>query len=189
MWAESLRNETRDVLANIWRAVEQATTQRTGFTRATLATATTGGQPRARSVIVRDFSTDPERIGFATDIRAAKVAELQRNPQVALVFYNDDTAVQCRAEGSATLVTDDAVRHRAWQMLAPHTQQTYASAAIPGAALNSVDASDDRTPFERFGWISIELHSLDWLDLSEDPHQRWQFQRHGTSWSGQRITP
>lgn len=49
-----------DLLASIWESLRAATTQRTGFTLATLATVTAAGQPRARSVIARDFDTGPE---------------------------------------------------------------------------------------------------------------------------------
>lgn len=177
------------LLGAIWSDLAQATTRRTGFTRAALATATADGQPRVRSIIVRDFTTNPARIAFATAMRSAKVTEIRHNPQVGLLFYDDDRSVQCRVEGLATVVTDDVTRRRAWEALGSHTRQTYDSAAVPGALHGTVDESDQRTPFERFAWISVDLKAIDWLDLSDQPHQRWQFQRRGTAWDGQLVNP
>ena len=65
--------DPQDLLASIWETLRAATTQRTGFTLATLATVTAAGQPRARSVIVRDFVTDPERVCLATHADSDKV--------------------------------------------------------------------------------------------------------------------
>ncbi len=153
---ERMRNEAEHVLARIWEALAEATTQRTGFTRAVLATATVEGQPRARSVIVRDFTKDPERIALTTDIRSAKVAEIHDNQQVSLVFYDEATSVQCRAEGIATVIPEEP---------------------------------DNQTLLELSAWISIELQALDWLDLSDEPHQRWQFVRRRGTWQGQPVAP
>ncbi|GAA4478767.1 hypothetical protein GCM10023190_20730 [Enteractinococcus fodinae] len=179
----------QDLLASIWESLRAATTQRTGFTLATLATVTAAGQPRARSVIIRDFATDPERVYFATHTASDKLPEMLARPTVALMFYDAATSVQLRAEGQAQIIEDPAERHRVWDTLAPHSRELYAPTAPPGTPLETADAPDARTAFERFAWISIRLDRLDWLDLATDPHQRWQFQRTGTTWTGHPVVP
>lgn len=177
------------VLENIWEALREATTQRTEFTRAALATVTTAGQPRVRSVILREFATHPERIGFATDVRSAKIAEIHANPQVALAFYDAMTDTQLRIEGTAVVVTDHDQRQRAWQHLTLHSKQLYADPAIPGTPLEADETSDERTAFERFAWVSIDIASRDWLELSAEPLRRWHFQRHNATWTGHGLVP
>lgn len=181
--------DPQELLASIWETLRAATTQRTGFTLATLATVTAAGQPRARSVIVRDFATDPERVYFATHADSDKVREMRARPAVALAFYDAANSAQLRIEGQAQLVEDPAERHRVWDTLAPHSRELYASITPPGAALETAEAPDARTAFERFAWISIRLDRLDWLDLAAEPHQRWQFQRTGQNWTGHPVVP
>lgn len=177
------------VLDSIWQELQAATTQRTGFTLAALATVTATGQPRARSVILRDFASTPERIWFATDVRSAKIAEIRARPEVALTLYDAAADTQLRAEGRATIIEDDDERRRAWQTLAPHSKQLYADPAVPGAPLDAAQQEDHRTAFERFAWVSIELDRLDWLDLSSQPQQRWQFHRKKRTWAEHRVVP
>ena len=179
----------QELLASIWESLRAATTQRTGFTLATLATVTAAGQPRARSVIVRDFAADPERVYFATHAASDKVRELRARPAVSLMFYDVANSVQLRAEGEAQIMEDRRERHRVWDTLAPHSRELYASTATPGTPLETADAPDARTAFERFTWISIRLDRLDWLDLAAEPNQRWLFQRTGTTWTGHRVVP
>lgn len=178
-----------EILSSIWDALGAATTHRTGFTLASLATVTTEGQPRARSVILRDFRTNPEQIFFATHAYSAKVAEIRANPQVAVTFNHVDSSVQLRSQGKAAIIEDEAERLRAWDTLAPHTQQQYASVAEPGTSFHeNMTAAEDRpTAFQRFAWLKVELHQLEWLNLGTTPHQRWQFERAGNTWHGQRI--
>ena len=181
--------DPQELLASIWETLRAATTQRTGFTLATLATVTAAGQPRARSVIVRDFATDPERVYFATHADSDKVREMRARPAVALAFYDAANSAQLRIEGQAQLVEDPAERHRVWDTLAPHSRDLYTATTLPGVPLEAAADPDPRTAFERFAWVSIELDRLDWLDLSGEPHQRWQFRREGASWAGHRVVP
>ncbi|MBA2458042.1 MAG: pyridoxamine 5'-phosphate oxidase family protein, partial [Gemmatimonadales bacterium] len=51
----------------------------------TLATATAGGAPSARIVLLKAF--DERGFVFFTDYRSRKGAELEANPRAALVFY------------------------------------------------------------------------------------------------------
>lgn len=181
--------DRHDLLASIWESLRAATTQRTGFTLATLATVTAAGQPRARSVIVRGFDTDPERVYFATHADSDKVSEIRARPAVALTFYDAVHSVQLRVEGAAQLVEDPAERHRVWERMAPHSRELYATTAPPGAPLATAEAPDAHSAFERFAWITIRLDRLDWLDLSADLQQRWRFERTGQAWTGHAVVP
>jgi pyridoxamine 5'-phosphate oxidase len=63
----------------------------------TLATATPGGVPSARMVLLRGF--DERGLVFYTNYRSRKAAELDANPQAALVLFWSPLHRQIRVEG------------------------------------------------------------------------------------------
>ena len=68
----------------------------------TLATATPGGIPSARIVLLKGF--DERGFTFYTDYRSRKASEIAGNPSVALVFYWHDVERQVRISGRAARV-------------------------------------------------------------------------------------
>lgn len=185
-------DNTKELLAQMWSIIsEAATPPGNGFTLMNLATIGLGGEPKARSVILREFLPAPERLGFATHAWSEKVAEIRANPAVAVTCYDRERSVQLRAEGIANVVDDDADRWRAWQRLTPQSQHPYVSRTVPGEP-GDADGDTDEDPstaFQRFAWISVKLQRLDWLDLTTAPHQRWRFDQTNHSWRGRRVIP
>lgn len=188
----NLMADAEILLETIWQLMtDAATPPGNGLTLMNIATIGRNGGPRARSVILRDFARSPERLGFATHASSAKVAEIRSNSAVAATCYDRKRSLQLRFEGTAEIIADDAERWRAWQLLAPHSRQQYVSLATPGRELTTHDPCEDdvSTAFQRFAWISVQLRHLEWLDLSTDPHTRWQFELINNGWSGQRVIP
>jgi pyridoxamine 5'-phosphate oxidase len=66
----------------------------------TLATATAGGAPSARIVLLKAF--DQRGFVFFTDYRSRKGTELEENPRAALVFYWGELERQVRITGAVT---------------------------------------------------------------------------------------
>ena len=71
-------------------------------TAACLATATTGGVPSARMVLLK--GADPDGFVFYTNLESRKGAELLDNPQAALCFHWKSIRRQVRIEGRTTKV-------------------------------------------------------------------------------------
>lgn len=69
----------------------------------TLATATKEGRPSARMVLLKQV--DDEGFVFFTNYRSQKAAELEGNPQAALVFYWTQLDRQVRVEGRVERVS------------------------------------------------------------------------------------
>jgi len=69
----------------------------------TLATATKGGKPSARMVLLKQV--DDQGFVFYTNYRSSKAVELEENPHAALVFYWTQLDRQVRVEGSVTHVS------------------------------------------------------------------------------------
>lgn len=71
----------------------------------TLATATPGGKPSARVVLLKQV--DEAGFVFYTNYRSAKAKELETNPQAALVFYWVGLDRQVRVEGTVARVSSE----------------------------------------------------------------------------------
>ncbi len=179
------------VLHPVWDALAAATSRRTAFTLAGLATVSGDGTPQVRSVILRAW--DPARgvLAFATDERSTKVRELRAEPRVALVLWDDEAQVQVRLAGQATVVADLAERRRRWERLGPGTRRGYATTTAPGAAVDGRVAQDDDEAawFARFAWVEVVVDRVDRLDLSADPHDRMVAERGAGGWRARRVAP
>lgn len=181
-----------EVVEWVLEALGGATTRRTPFTLGYLGTVGVGGRPRVRAIILRRFDREEWRLMFATNALSPKIAEIRREPQVALTLNDDERAVQLRIEGRASVVEEQAERKRAWETFGPGSRHLYDSAAVPAAPLREgqdAGAYDEAAAFGRFAWVGIGLEQLDWLDLSGAEHRRWQLSREGDAWSGHRVVP
>lgn len=69
----------------------------------TLATATPGGRPSARIVLLKGF--DEQGFCFFTNYESRKAEQLESNPQAALVFFWPELERQVRLEGSVQKTT------------------------------------------------------------------------------------
>ena len=178
-------------LRPVWDALDAATTRRTAYTLAGLATASGDGAPQVRSVILRSWDGVRGVLGFATDERSAKVRELRADPRVALVLWDDESQVQVRLAGRAAVVADPAERRRRWAGLGPGTRRGYATTTAPGAAVDGpVGRDDDEAAwFGRFAWVEVVVDRVDRLDLSADPHDRLVADRGAGGWRARRVAP
>lgn len=179
------------VLRPVWAALDAATTRRTGFTLAGLATASADGAPQVRSVILRDWDPGRGVLAFATDGRSAKVREIRADPRVALVLWDDAAQVQVRLAGRAAVVADPDERWRRWDRLGPGTRRGYATTTPPGAAVAGPVARDDDEAawFDRFAWVEVVVDRVDRLDLAADPHDRVLAERDAVGWRARRVAP
>lgn len=180
------------VLRPVWDALDAATSRRTPFTLAGLATVAPDGSPCVRSVILRDWDPDRGVLGFATDERSAKVREVRAEPRVALVLWDDDAQVQVRLGGRATVVADPAERRRRWEGLGARSRRGYATTTPPGAAVagGALGQDDDEAAwFDRFAWVEVVVDHVDRLDLSADPHDRAVADRGAEGWHARRVAP
>ncbi|HSP24801.1 MAG TPA: pyridoxamine 5'-phosphate oxidase family protein, partial [Saliniramus sp.] len=130
-----------------------------------------------------------------TDLRGAKVAEIRREPRVALHVYDPRAKFQVRVEGRASLHFDDALADDAWDATRLMSRACYATEPEPGTPLDDVGAfhipsEEDEINAGRanFCVVLIRAATIETLFLDHAGHRRALF-RHGAGREPRWLTP
>ena len=183
--------------AELWRLLAEGVAQgRSGFHLPVLATLGPEGGPRLRTVVLREADPIAGALRFHCDRRSDKAAELLASPACALAAYDAAAKIQIRAEGRATLHTDDAVAEAAWAGSRAMSRVCYAADPAPGTALPTGGAytladEDAAAALGRphFAAVAVRVERLDFLYLDRRGHRRAAWRRTQTGWSGSWIAP
>jgi pyridoxamine 5'-phosphate oxidase len=164
-----------------------------------LATATPDAQPSVRMVLLKGF--DEDGFVFFTGYVSRKGAELDANPNAALLFYWDPLGRQVRIDGRverATAAESDAyfaTRPRAAQLAATASRQ---SAVLSGrdeldarvAELERDHAGADVPRPEHWGGYRLRPETYEFWQHREDRlHDRLRYRRDGDAWKIERLSP
>ena len=179
-----------DVLLMIWGLLEEGTRSRkTAMHLPVIATVDADGAPQARTVVLRRVDRTTRMIGFNTDQRSFKVAEIKSQSCVSALFYDPAQKTQIRAQGSALVHHQDSAAEAAWAQATnlakrcyscapgPGTQTDGPTSGLPAALLDMpFDAADVAGGYENFAVVEINISQLDWLYLTVDGNRAARFQ-------------
>nr|WP_175800728.1 pyridoxamine 5'-phosphate oxidase family protein [Burkholderia anthina] len=185
----------------LWSCLESGVSvPRSPFTMLQAATLGLDGAPKVRTIVLRQVSRADRLLSFHTDVRSEKVAELRRDPRIAIVANDLDALVQIRTEGTVSICDDDAQRRAIWQSSRPHTLLLYRAPLRPGtpielpeeahiAASRSPGAALTDDGYRNFCLLHVKLTRIDWLDLARGGHRRAVFDLNDDGYEGRWIAP
>lgn len=158
-----------------------------------------GNKPRARMVILREFSENDRLLICHCDVRSPKVSEITDNPNTSWLFYDPKKWLQLRLSGTASVHTDDNTAEAQWGKVRIHHRINYCAEMPPGSPVSKpttglpdllrdkghkiLDGSEAR---KNFATIVCRFDEMDWLLLKLTGHIRakfrWEDDRMDASW-------
>lgn len=164
-----------------------------------LATATAGGAPSVRMVLLKQIAADG--LVFYTNYESRKGVELEQNPQAALVAYWRGMERQVRAEGRVQRISREeseayfASRPRGSRIGAWASRQSRPSRGreeLEQAVEDTIRRfASGRIPCPPFwGGFRLTPHTIEiWQGRASRLHDRFRYQRGADGWSLCRLFP
>ncbi len=163
-----------------------------------LATATSGGAPSVRMVLLK--GVDERGFVFVTNYESRKGRELAENPQAALLFYWPELGRQVRVEGSVERISDAesdtyfATRPRGAQLAANASRQSepLESREALEARFAELDAAHpDEVPRPpHWGGFRLRPTTYEfWQHQENRLHDRYRYRRGQNDWMMERLSP
>ena len=156
----------------------------------------------ARGMVLREFDGAAWSLRFHTDTRAPKVAAIETDPRMAVLFYDKGAKIQIRVRGMGEVLRDEPVTQAAWDNGTNFARRCYMgdgpgapsdapTSGLP-AEMEGVEPTDEQLVPARdnFAVLRVTLTDCDWLYLAHTGHVRAQFSRGDEGvWKGRWVSP
>ena len=178
------------IASDVWRWLGEALAHRDGPLRTpVVATVDRRGEPEARTVVLRAVDPSAWMLEFHTDVRSGKYRSLQARREVSWLFYDPERLLQIRADGEASLHTDDAIADASWAADPLASRAPYLAEADPGTPIEApapaVFVRDEAHSMQgrpNFCAVRCAIRTLDVLQLHPEGHRRARVQRGSAHW-------
>jgi len=174
-----------DELAKVPQDIWQHLVARNGAWRTpVLASAVPGGGADVRTVVLRSASAAGRELVFFTDRRSRKLAQLQADPAVCLLVYDDERRLQARFYGNAVSEQSSAVLDDWWSGLAGHQRALYALDMLADG-----QSGDNEKGRENFAAFRVTVERFHCLWILERGNAAVQFDWQHGQWRGHPVRP
>lgn len=171
-----------ELLHRIWTELQRATVDRHHEWRApVLATTGLDAVPQARTVVLRTADAKALQLAFFTDRRSPKVAELQRVPAAAFVFWSKRLSWQLRVRVTTQVHTDGPLVEAAWARVSQSAAAgDYLASRAPGSNLEPLAEADAGQ--HHLAVVTAHIEHMDWLELAREGHRRARVTHGAVAW-------
>lgn len=149
-----------------------------------LASSNSGGGGDARTVVLRSVTPADRELVFFTDRRSRKLAQLQADPAVCFVVYDDERRLQVRLYGRASREHDAKTLDTWWQGLAEH-QRVHYSVDVLADEL----ASRNEKGRENFAAFRVDIQRFHCLWIQDKGDTAAEFEWRNGQWRGATVRP
>lgn len=143
-------------------------------------------------MVLRGVDRGRGRLTFYTDGRAGKVAAIAACPGAAVVAWDAADRLQVRLHGAAAVVAAGAAVDAAWTTIPPAARCAYRTLAPPGTSTASAAVAatlGDSDGRATFALVTIDVETIEWLELASPGHRRARYRRAGDGWQGDWLVP
>ncbi|SEL83153.1 Pyridoxine/pyridoxamine 5'-phosphate oxidase [Aquimarina amphilecti] len=154
----------------------------------TLATSDFNNTPRLRTVVLRNID-DQLNLMVYTDERSKKIANIQANNRVSLLFYDQNRLLQIAIKAKAEIINDQQSLETIWKQIPSKSRNDYTTELSPGVEIKNPDDINYLEGKHYFSAIKLIPMRIEYLRLTRPNHIKVAFKKENNNWKGNYIIP
>ena len=152
--------------------------------------------PDVRYVVLRKIDKE-FNFYFFTDLRTSKVAQLNKDNRITLLFYHPGKRVQIKVTGLAEIHMNDSLSQNFWSQVQGEAKKAYNSILAPRSIIPDPSLAYQwsvEKDYHNFGLIKLIPLEIEGLQLNGMTHIRTRFRKSEkenemNSWSSEWLVP
>ena len=160
-----------DFINQALKNIQRGTVDRKSKFRFPILASTNTHSVSQRIVIARKFNEEQNSLIIFTDEESQKFTELKNNARCNLLFWDAGKKMQVSVNGLAHILSQEDAQPY-WQNLSDIQKKDYQINPPPKSIIETHNAYEFDTSMNRFTVIEIFFQDLDILVLSNNGHQR-----------------
>ena len=177
-----------DLEEHIWHQLDQAIYQKNDPFRVPALASSAPNGIGLRSIVLRELLSTEHILLFHSDRRASKIAEIQADNRVSLLFYHPEKQIQIRMQGLGTIHENNDIAQKQWEKTSVGSLKVYLTKYAPGESvaepISGIPSQFETKKLQReeiepgrknFAVIMFKAQFIDWLWIDQKGHKRAQF--------------
>ena len=156
-----------------------------------LATYSQRGAPGLRYIVLRKIVSELNLV-FFTDKRSAKVKQMERQPELSILFYHPHERLQVRVSGKAIIHGSGDLVSQYWSTIARTGWKQYSSLLSPGEKIQHPEDAFSWAKLARWKYfvvVEVIAGACEVLQLNRDEHMRAFYEKSSGIWTSSWLSP